>query len=185
MRLRVKLGALAMAGGAAGLLVVGVPALASSHPASVKTLTGPEIIHGVVHGKAAEASPPRFLLTFQGLVYAGKVKFSFTVNPHPVVSVPEGKLAIQITGPPQITQQLNPRTCQATFAQREPIRVAGAKSTRVFAGASGPGAVQAYHAVTFGRFTSGPHKGQCNRTDLLVNRAVSSIIVSLVLTIRK
>jgi hypothetical protein len=186
MRLRLKLGAVAMAGGVAGLLVVGVPALASSHQSSVKTATGPEIIYGTVHGKAAIVRLPQFLLTFKGLVYANKVSFALgSSGPLQTLSTPAGKVTIQIAGLPQVSSQANLRTCHATFTQRQGISIVGSKSTGVFAGASGPGAFQIYRSAYWARFTSGPNKGKCNRSDLLAKGATSSLIVSVVLTIRK
>jgi len=185
MRLSVKLGALVMVGGAAGLMVAGVPALASSHSASVKTTTGPEVILGTEHGKAAEAAPPRFVLTFRGLADARKVKLSLAGDSASrVLSTSAGKFAIQLTGQPQTSQRLNLRTCKASFTETQRFKVVGSKSTRSFAGASGPGAFQLYHAADFGRFTSGPNKGKCNRADQLVKTAVSSLIASVVLTVR-
>lgn len=186
MRLKLRLGALVLAGGAAGLLAVGVPALASSHPASVRTVTGPEIIRGVLHGKAANAVFLNFRLTFQGLVYANSVKLSLLgPSAQRTLSTPAGKITIQINGQPQVILQANLRTCQAKFTQRQGITVIGSKSTRVFAGASGPGAFQVYRTTYFGRFTSGPNKGQCNRKVRLNKGAISSVLIGMVLTVRK
>ena len=69
MQLRMKLGALAIAGAAASLLLGGGPALASNHAA--RTITGPEVIAGTLHGKAALANAPTIPLQWRGLVVLG------------------------------------------------------------------------------------------------------------------
>src|ERR1035441_4102416 len=75
LRLRAKLGALAVAGGSAALVLTGGPALASAHAASAKNTTGPEIGAGTVHCKAANANSPHIPLTFRGVVNTRDVGF--------------------------------------------------------------------------------------------------------------
>ena len=61
----------------------------------------------------------------------------------------------------------------------------GGQSTGKFAGTSGPGAVQVYFAGYGPRYTSGPHKGQCNTSPNapeLAKGAVASFVLSAVLT---
>ncbi len=53
VRLRVKLGALAVAASTAVLVLAGGSALASTKP-----VTGPEVISGAVYGEAALRIPP-------------------------------------------------------------------------------------------------------------------------------
>ena len=67
MQVRIKLAALAMAGGTAALVLTGAPALASTHAAS-KAITGPEIAYGAVYGKAATANNPVIPVIWRGLV---------------------------------------------------------------------------------------------------------------------
>jgi hypothetical protein len=57
MQHRIKLAALAMAGGTAALLLAGTPALASSHAHS-QPVTGPEKAYGVIYGKPATGEQP-------------------------------------------------------------------------------------------------------------------------------
>ncbi len=63
MQLTGKLGALAMAGGLATLVLAATPALASSH-AGAATRTGPEVISGTLTGQAALVKVPKIPLTF-------------------------------------------------------------------------------------------------------------------------
>ena len=57
MHLRIKLAALAMAGGTAALVLTAVPALASSQAAS-KAVTGPETAYGVDLRQARDREQP-------------------------------------------------------------------------------------------------------------------------------
>ena len=66
MKLRMKLAALAMAGGTAALVLAGAPALASSQAPS--SITGPEIAYGAVYGKPATANNPVIPVAWRGLV---------------------------------------------------------------------------------------------------------------------
>jgi hypothetical protein len=52
---------------AASALAMG-PALASSHASASGEITGPEVIAGTVHGKAALANTTKIPLVWQGLV---------------------------------------------------------------------------------------------------------------------
>ena len=69
MQLRIKLAALAMAGGTAALVLTAAPALASSHATS-NAVTGPEVAYGAVYGKAATANNPVIPVVWRGLVIA-------------------------------------------------------------------------------------------------------------------
>ena len=63
MKLRMKLAALAMAGGTAALVLTAAPALASSN-----AVTGPEVAYSAVYGKAATANNPVIPVAWRGLV---------------------------------------------------------------------------------------------------------------------
>ncbi len=183
MRLTGKLGALAMAGGLATLVLAATPALASSH-AGATTRTGPEVISGMVTGKAALVKAPKIPLTFAGLVAArGVISLGSSTSKTHTLPSSAGKLTVLGTGT-QTSQVVNKKTCHFTFTQDVTYTVIGSKSTGAFAGASGPGAVQISFAAFEPRFTSGPHKGQCDgNAPPLVKGAVASFLASTVLTV--
>jgi hypothetical protein len=184
MHFRMKLAALCVAGGTVVLVLAGTPALASSH-ASAKTRTGPEVISGMVTGKAAVAKAPKIPLTFQGVVSArGVVSLGSSKSKMHTLPSSAGKFTVLATGK-QSSQTANKKTCQFTFTQDVTVTVVGSKSTGAFAGASGPGAAQIYFAAFEPRFKSGPHKGQCNgKAPPLAKGAVASFLASAVLTIK-
>jgi hypothetical protein len=190
MQFRMKLAAIVVTGAASMTLAVGVPALASSHAAAVRAITGPEVISGSVHGKAALANAPIIPLQWQGLVTTKSViNLGGGGGPHKgsvkTFTSPAGKLTVMVTATPTQRQSINTRTCRFSFTQDIPVTVLGGKSTGAFAGASGPGAAQVYFAATAPRFTSGPKKGQCNPNgNPITKTAVASFLASLVLTIR-
>jgi hypothetical protein len=178
-----KLGALAVAGGLATLVLAAAPALASSH-ASAATRTGPEVISGTVTGKAALVKAPKIPVTFAGLVTArGVISLGSSASKTHTVPSSAGKFTVLGTGK-QTSQTANKKTCRFTFTQDVTYNVVGSKSTGTFAGASGPGAAQIYFAAYEPRFTSGPHKGQCDgKAPPLAKGAVASFLASTVLTI--
>jgi hypothetical protein len=179
-----KLAAQATAGGLTVLVLAGTPALASSH-ATTATRTGPEVISGMVTGKAAVAKAPTVPVTFAGLVSArGSISLgSSTSKTHTLMSS-AGKLIVLGTGK-QNSQTVNKKTCHFSFTQDVTYTVEGSQSTGAFAGSSGPGAAQVHFAAYEPRFTSGPHKGQCNGSaPPLAKGAVASFLASTVLTTR-
>jgi len=184
MHFRMKLAALGVAGGTAVLVLAGTPALASSH-ASAKTRTGPEVISGMLTGKAALVKAPKVPVTFVGLVNArGVVNLGGGSSKMHTVSSSAGKFTVLGTGK-QSSQTVNKKTCHFTFTQDVTYNVVGSKSTGAFAGASGPGAAQIYFAAFEPRFKSGPHKGQCNgNAPPLAKGAVASFLASTVLTVK-
>lgn len=184
MHFRMKLAALSVAGGTAVLVLAGTPALASSH-ASAKTRTGPELISGMVTGKAAVANAPTIPLRFQGVVSArGVVNLGGGSSKMHTLSSSAGKFTVLATGK-QSSQTANKKTCHFTFTQDVTYNVVGSKSTGAFAGASGPGAAQIHFAGFEPRFKSGPHKGQCNgNAPPLAKGAVASFLASTVLTVK-
>jgi hypothetical protein len=187
-RLKVALGALAAAGGTAALVLTGVPAQASAHPAAAR-ITGPEVVSGTIHGKAANANTPHIPLTLQGVVNTrdrGFVLGNGGGNSH-TIPTRAGKLAVLGGGKQQTSQTVNMKTCHVSFTIRQTFRVVGSKSTGAFAGASGPGAYQVHFAAFFPRFHSGKHKGQCNTSNSakpLNKGAVASFLAAIVLTVK-
>jgi hypothetical protein len=162
MLLRMKLAAIAVAGSAVTLVLAGGPAVASTHAST----TGPEVIYGQLHGKAALANAPLVPVKFRGVV-----------NTHGVVNLggpgsaknhkiptPVGKYAIRLTSE-HSSMSLNKRTCRVRYKETDTYVVRGAKSTGVFAGASGHGTVRLKFALTVSRYTSGKHTGQCNTSN--------------------
>ncbi len=191
-RLGFRLGVLAVTGGTAALVLAGLPALASTGAASARGITGPEVISGAVHGKAANANTPRIPLTFRGVVSTRAViVLGGGSGPHKgsvkSISSAAGRFTIRVSAKPQSSQTFSLRTCRETFTEYIPYNVVGSLSTGAFAGASGPGAVQIYFAAFAPRYKSGPKKGQCNTSNNAqpLNRgAVASFLASTVLTIR-
>ena len=182
VRLRVKLGALAVAGSTAVLVLAGGPALAST-----KSVTGPEVISGAVYGEAALANTPAIPLTFRGVVRAhGTLTLTTSKSHTQTIPSSAGTLVLKGTGYQHTTQTANLKTCFFAFTQDLTFSVLGGKSTGAFAGASGPGAAQIYFAAFEPRYTSGKHKGQCNgNANPLAKGAVASALASVVLTVKQ
>jgi hypothetical protein len=185
-RLRVKLGALAVVSSTAALVLSGGTALASSH-AGARSVTGPEVISGALHGKAAVANNPIVPVTLRGVVSAhGTLSLGTSKSKTHTVSSSAGNLVVQGTGYKHATQTENMKTCRFTFTQDITFNVLGGKSTGAFAGTSGPGAAQVYFAAFEPRYTSGKHKGQCNgNANPLAKGAVASFLASVVLTVKR
>ncbi len=188
MQFRVKLAAVAMAG-AASVALAGAPALASSHAGAGTARTGPEVIFGAVHGKAALVHSPVIPLRLRGVVNTRSGVNLGGKGPHKgdtkTLRTGAGKLTIMVTRRPQNMHSLNTKTCRASFGTDIRLTVVGSRSTGAFAGASGPGAVQVAFGFTAPRFTSGPKKGQCNfRGRPKTRGAVASFLGSVVLTVR-
>jgi hypothetical protein len=190
MHLRIKLAALAVAGGTAALVLTAAPALAGSH-APNRAVTGPEIAYGAIYGKPATANNPVIPVTWRGLVNAHGV-FSPT-GPAPVkgqhhtFATSAGNLTVVVTAAPTNSQSFNVKACHFSATTYVVFAALGGKSTGKFAGTSGPGAVQVYFAGFGPRYKSGPHKGQCNtnpNAPELAKGAVASFLLSAVLTKR-
>ena len=184
MQLRIKLAALAVAGGTAALVLTGSPALASS-----QAITGPESAYSVLYGKPATANSPIFPVTWRGLVSAHGVFSPTGPTPkkgqHHTFTTSAGNLTVLVTATPTSSQSFNPKACRFSFTTYVVFAAVGGQSTGKFAGASGPGAVQVYGAGNVPRYTSGKHKGQCNTSPNapeLAKGAVASFLLSAVLT---
>lgn len=188
MQFRMKLAAVAMAG-VASVALAGAPALASSHASTGKARTGPEVIFGAVHGRAALVNAPVIPLRLRGVVNTRSVVNLGGKGPHKgdtkTLRTGAGKLTIMVTRRPQNTHSLNPKTCRISFGTDIRLTVVGSRSTGAFAGASGPGAVQVSFGATAPRFKSGPKKGKCNFHGRPKTKgAVATFLGSLVLTVR-
>lgn len=184
-RLRPKIGVLGGLACAATLLLGAAPAMAStSH--SRQPITGPEVVYGAVHGKAANALAPRIPLRLWGMVHTTDPTFVLGGGAHRRHTLRTGKglLTVLATGKPTHVLRANPRTCRESYTQRRTFRVVGRKSTGAFARASGPAAVQIYFAAFAPRYTHGPRKGMCDfASNKVQNRgAVARFLASIVLT---
>jgi hypothetical protein len=176
--LKVKFGALALAGAAMALMMSGGTALASTQLAHSRTITGPEAIYGTVYGHAANARRPIIPVTLVGVVNTRGIVF---VRPGRFHTIPTkaGRLNVLDVGKPQITTTANFKTCYATFTLRQVALIVG--GTGAFWHAHGPAAYQLYHAAFFPR----SHKGKCwFKTRPLNKGAVLSFLGTAVLTVR-
>jgi hypothetical protein len=183
MKLTVKFGTVVAAGAAAMLLAVPA-ALAGTHAAA--SVTGPEVLTGSVHGKAALVNAPHIPLilrgvvntTAPGFVLGGKHSTTHTVKTR------AGNLVVQATAKPATSQTLNKTTCRITYTQNIVLKVLGSQSTGAFAGSSGPGAVQVYFSAIVPRYTTGTKKGQCNVNGTpQATGAVANFLADAVLTV--
>jgi len=186
MQLRIRFAALAMAGGAAAVVLAGTPAMASS-----RALTGPETSYGVIYGKPAAASTPVIPLAWRGLVNAHGVFSPTGPEPkkgqHVTLATSAGNLTVVVTATPVNTQSVNLKACHFSFTTYLAFAVLGGKSTGGFAGTSGPGAAEFYGAGYGPRYTSGPKKGECDTSPNapeLAKGAVASFLLSATLTKR-
>ncbi len=180
--------AIAVAGAASVALVAAAPALAASKASASAPVTGPEVIAGAVHGSKALSNNPAIPLRWQGVVTtASVIKLGGGSGPHKgsvkTLKSPAGNLTIKVTAKPTSSQAFNHKTCRQSFTEDIPVSVLGGKSTKAFAGSSGPGAVQIFFAASLPRFKSGPKKGQCNLNGRPKN-AIASFLASLVLTLK-
>ncbi len=189
MQFRTKLAALGVAGGTAALVLTATPALAASHAAS-KGTTAPEIASGAVYGQAATANNLTIPASWRGLVYTGGVFTTGGTGPPKkgqdhTFTTSAGNLTVVVTAPPTNNQVANLQACHFSFWTDVVFSVVGSKSTGKFAGTSGPGAVEVYGAGYGSRYTSGPHKGQCNTSNNapeLAKGAIATFVLSAVLT---
>ena len=183
MKFRMKLAALAMAGGTAMLVLTAAPALASSN-----AVTGPEVAYSVIYGKAAAANTPVFPVTWRGLVNAHGTFSPTGPTPvkgqHFVFITSAGNLAVVVTATPTSSQSVNVKACHFSFTTYVVFKVVDGTSTGKFHWTQGPGAVKVYAAGYGPRYTSGPQKGQCNTSPNapeLAQGAVASFLLTAVL----
>jgi hypothetical protein len=188
MQYKIKLAALAMAGGTAALVLAATPALASSH-AGHKPVTVPEHAYGAVHGQSAIADNPTIPLAWGGLVRAHGV-FSPngpapTKGQHHTFDTSAGKLVVVVTAPPAESQNANPKTCKFSYSTNVNFAALGGLSTGRFAGVSGRGGVQFSESGYLPRYQSGKKQGRCDTSPNapeLARGAVASFTLDALLT---
>jgi hypothetical protein len=185
MHFKLKITALAVAASAAALVLAATPALASG-PEAPTAITGPETAYGVVYGKAATI--PIIPMGWRGQVATRGIFVPRGKPPKRGQNVTfrtwAGKLVTVVTTTPTTRQTFNLNTCYFTYTTDVTFSVVSNKSTRKFAGVSGPGAVEIYFAGYAPRLTFGPKKGQCNtnpNAPELAQGAVASALLSAVL----
>ena len=170
MQVRMKLAAVIAASGAAVLLAGGT-ALASTpatHPAWV---TGAEVVHGALHGRAAfiEASKrvTRIPVKFRGVVHTrGVVALNNSKSRRGSISTVAGRFAVRFIQSHQHARVLNRRICRIAFTDHVVFRVRPGHSTGAFHGATGNGVARVRFVFNF------PHKanGKCNFSNNAVPR---------------
>lgn len=182
----VRAGSLIGAAGAIVLLVGGGSAVASA--GAHTSVTGPEVVSGEVHGKAAIASTTHIPLTLAGVVATtdrGFVLGNGSSNTHTLATA-AGNLTVRGTSKQYVTQSMNAKTCRFSYIARQQFTFVPSLSTGKFAGATGPGAYQVHFAAYAPRYTSGKHKGQCNTSSNvtpLPGGAVASFLAAGVITV--
>lgn len=181
----VKAGGLIGAAGAALLLAGGGFAIASA--GAHTSVTGPEVISGVVYGKNALANTPHIPLTLIGAVSTtdrGFVLGNGNPKDDHVLTTAAGKLTVKPEGKQNQTQTLDSKTCRVSFTIRQQVTFVPSRSTGKFAGATGPAAYQVGFAGFVPRYTSGKDKGQCNvNANPLAKGAVASFLAAGVITV--
>jgi hypothetical protein len=154
---------LATAGAAVGAAAI---VLAAALPASASTQGAGghgnyEWINGFLAGPGALANAPVVPLRLQGAVHTrGSINLGGTGSVGQILTH-KGTLAVE-HGNPSPPPQLNYQTCRETFTISTSYTVLGSQSSGVFAGARGNGHAVVMFSAIAPRYTSGPHKGQCN-----------------------
>ena len=163
------------------LALTGAPAMASS-----QAVAGPETAYGAIYGKPATANNPVIPLAWRGVVTGHGVFLGNGSAPKKgkrhTFTTSAGKLTVVITAAPGNYQSFNLKACH--FSYTTDVDFTMVSGTGMFAGASGPGAVQVYFAGYAPRYASGPKKGQCNTSQNapeLAKGAVASFLLSAVL----
>jgi hypothetical protein len=175
-------------GAAVAILLVAGGGFAVASAGARTSVTGPEVVSGVVHGKAAIASTTHIPLTLTGVVATtdrGFVLGNGGGNTHTLATA-AGRLTVHGTGKEVTTQAMNAKTCRFSFIARQQFTFVPNLSTGKFAGATGPGAYQIHFAAYAPRYTSGKHKGQCNNGNNvapLPGGAVASFLAAGVITV--
>jgi hypothetical protein len=156
-RLIHKLGAVAAATLSITFIAAG-PAMAGT-TGHTRSISGNEYLYGAVYGRAAIAPTTTLPTQLRGLV---RTYSNFTLpngNAPATIPTPKGTLhAIQVnqgTNSGKIGKH-----CYAVFNSYFPVKVTG--GTGVFWHASGSGRAHLTFTGYLPRYTSGPHKGQCN-----------------------
>jgi hypothetical protein len=178
-------------GAAGAVLLVAGGGFAVASTGAHTSVTGPEVVAGVVHGKAAIANTTHIPLTLSGVVRTTDRGFVLSPGGNPnsdhTLKTTAGKLIVHPTGKQHSSQTMNAKTCHFSFTERQTFTFVPGRSTGKFAGATGPGAYQITFSAFAPRFTSGPHKGQCNTGNNvapLAKGAVGTFLAAGVITLR-
>ena len=175
-------------GAAAAVLLVAGGGLAVASAGSSASVSGPEVVSGTVHGKAALANTPHIPLTLTGVVSTRDRSFVLGnghSNTHTLVTA-GGKLGVKGSGKQTSSQSVNSKTCHVTYIVRQKFNFVPSLSTGAFAGAMGPGAYQITFSAYVPRYKSGNHKGQCNfgnNVQPLTKGAVANFLAAGVITL--
>jgi hypothetical protein len=184
-KVMVRVGGLVAVASASLMLASASSAFAGS---TAKAVTGPEVISGSAHGKAAIANVTPIPLTFAGLVATSDRGFNLgggNSNTH-TLATPSGRLTVTGIGKQATSQSMNTRTCHFSYTIRQQFNFVPGKSTGKFAGATGPGAYQIFFGAYAPRYKSGKHKGQCDtasNVQPLAKGAVARFLAAGVLTV--
>ncbi len=164
MHLRMKLGAVAAAS-AASLALTVAPALASTQAGA----TGPEVVHGALHGKAAwiqgGKANPKVPVRFRGLVRTrGVVSLGGSKSRTHTIRTRAGKFSVRVIKERDSQRVLNPRICRLQNKISFTFTMSTRKSTGAFAGASGRGAGTVVFTFNYPRRAN----GKCNYSNSAV-----------------
>lgn len=178
-------------GAAGAVLLVAGGGFAVASTGGHTSVTGPEVVSGVVHGKAAIANTTHIPLRLTGVVRTTDHGFALgpggNSNSDHTVKTAAGELVVHPTGKQHSSQTMNAKTCHFSFTERQTFTFVPGRSTGKFAGATGPGAYQVGFSAFAPRYTSGAHKGQCNTSNNvppLVKGAVATFLAAGIITLR-
>lgn len=160
-RLIPKLGAAAAAALSITFIAAG-PAMAGT-TGHTRSISGNEYLYGAVYGRAALAPTVTLPTQLSGLV---RTHSDFTLpNGNGPATIPTPKGTLHAT---QVNQGTSSgkisKSCYAVFNSYFPVKVTG--GTGVFWHASGSGRAHLQFTGYVPRYTSGPHKGQCNENGI-------------------
>jgi len=120
-----------------------------------------ETINGFLTGSRALANAPVVPVQLRGAVNTrGSINLGGNSSVSPIRTI-KGTLTVQ-HGNPSPPPKLNYRTCRETETISTGYTVLGNRSSGVFRGARGNGHAVVVFSAIAPRYTSGPHKGQCN-----------------------
>ena len=164
MHLRMKLGAVAVASPASLALTV-APAMASTQASA----TGPEVVHGALHGKAAwiqgGKANPKVPVRFRGLVRTrGVAGLGPSKSRTHTLRTRAGKFSVRIVKEHHSQRVLNPRICRSQDKISFNFTVNSRKSTGAFADATGRGAGDIVFTFNYPRRPN----GTCNYSNSAV-----------------
>lgn len=168
MHLRMKLGAVAVAS-AASLALTLAPAIAPAMASTQASATGPEVVHGALHGKAAwiqgGKANPKVPVKFRGLVRTrGVVGLGGSKSRNHTIRTRAGKFSVRVGRQHHSQRVLNPRLCRLQNKISFTFTMNTRKSTGAFAGATGHGAGTIVFTFNYPRRPN----GKCNYSNSAV-----------------